>query len=130
MSVAPMAEWPFDKFSLERRSRQRFPLTLAVEYRLLDHDERWGSGKTCNISSTGALFEVGDRRPLFGSRYIGSPYFGSIELLVSWPYLLDGMCPLKLLMKGYVVRSEGRGVAIESSRHEFRTAGVRAARMI
>jgi hypothetical protein len=113
MSVGSIAVWP-----LERRSRERFPLALAVEYRLLDYDERWGAGKTCNISSTGALFEVSERRLLSGS----------IELLVSWPCLLDGVCALKLVMKGRVVRSEGRGVAIESRYHEFRTAGVRAAR--
>ena len=118
MSVAPTAAWPFDKSSLERRSRERFPLSLAVEYRLLGKDELWGFGKTCNISSTGALFETTERRP----------FAGSIELMVSWPFLLDGVCALKLVMRGRVVRSEGGGVAIETRHHEFRTAGLRSAR--
>src|ERR1700734_2619637 len=117
MSVALMATWPYSEFS-ERRSRERFPLALAVEYRLLGKDERWGSGKTCNISSTGALFEVTERHS----------FSGSIELMVSWPCLLDGVCALKLVMKGRVVRNEGRGVAIETRHHEFRTAGSRAVR--
>ena len=58
MSVAAR---PLDisAFSTDRRSRQRFPLTLAVEYRLLGKGERCGSGKTRNISSSGLLtFEV------------------------------------------------------------------------
>jgi hypothetical protein len=112
MSVA--AE-PFGKFtfSSDRRSRQRFPLALAVEYKLLDKGERCGSGRTCNISSTGVLFEVAERQS----------FSGSIELVVSWPCVLDGACALKLLMKGRVVRSEGRGIAIESRQYEFRTAG-------
>lgn len=101
------------KFSLERRSRRRFPLALAVEYRLLGQREHWRFGRTCNISSTGVLFEVADRLPLTGS----------IELMVSWPCVLDGACALKLMLKGRVVRVENVGIAIESSQHEFRTAG-------
>ena len=99
--------------SFERRSRQRFPLALAVEYRLLGQEERCGSGWTCNISSNGVLFESLD----------WAPFSGSIELMVSWPCTLDNACALKLVMKGRVVRSEGRGIAIHSTQHEFRTAG-------
>ena len=97
--------------SLDRRSRQRFPLALALEYKL--NGGRRGSGWTCNISSRGLLFEVTE----------GEPLSGSIELMVSWPCVLDGACALKLLMKGRVVRIDGRGVAIASTQHEFRTAG-------
>jgi hypothetical protein len=100
--------------ALDRRSRRRFPLALAVEYRLFDNAERCGSGWTCNISSTGVLFEVAERQP----------FSGNIELMVSWPYALDGACALKLVMKGRVVRADGRGIAIESMQHEFRTAGL------
>jgi hypothetical protein len=118
MLVTPGATWPFERHSLERRSRERFPLALPVEYRLLGRDERWGSGKICNISSSGALFEAEERQH----------FSGSIELMVSWPCLLDDACALKLVMRGRVVRSEGRGVAIEMKQHEFRTAGLRRAR--
>jgi hypothetical protein len=112
MSIAAQ---PFGMFSFpsERRTRQRFPLALAVEYRLLGKGERCGSGKTRNISSTGVLFEVAE----------WEPFSGSIELIVSWPCVLDGACALKLLMKGQVVRNEGKGIAIESRQYEFRTAG-------
>jgi hypothetical protein len=103
-------------FSSERRSRQRFPLALAVEYRLLGRGARRGSGWTLNISSTGVLFEAAESEPLSGS----------IELMVSWPFVMDGGCALKLVMKGRVVRIEGRGIAIESTQHEFRTAGLAA----
>jgi c-di-GMP-binding flagellar brake protein YcgR len=113
MSVAPIVPLRFDKSSFERRSRYRFPLALSVEYKLLGKGERSGSGKTRNISSTGMLIEVPDFEPVSGA----------IELVVSWPCVLDGACALKLLMKGRVVRSEGKGIAIESRQHEFRTAG-------
>jgi len=111
MSVAPTLA--LHSFPAERRARQRFPLVLAVEYKLLGKSERSGWGKTCNISSTGVLFEVTEKQP----------FAGSIEVMVSWPCLLDNTCALKLVMKGRVVRSEDGGVAIESRQHEFRTAG-------
>ncbi|MGP0071141.1 MAG: PilZ domain-containing protein [Bryobacteraceae bacterium] len=115
MPVIPISVQPFNvyMFSVERRSRQRFPLALAVEYRLLGPADRCGSGWTCNISSTGVLFEVAEREPLSGP----------IELMMSWPCVLDGACALKLVVKGRVVRHEGRGIAIASTQHEFRTAG-------
>lgn len=115
MPVIPISLQPFNlyMFSVERRARQRFPLALAMEYRLLGPSERCGSGWTRNISSTGVLFELDEREPLSGS----------IELMLSWPCVLNGACALKLLMKGRVVRNEGRGIAIASTQHEFRTAG-------
>jgi hypothetical protein len=108
------------KVSTEQRSHQRYPIELEVEYRLLakGQSEYLGSGKTRNISSAGVLFEV------LGSR----PASGPIELMLSWPFLLEGVCPLKLVMKGRIVRSDVRGVAIQSSYHEFRTAGSRIAK--
>jgi|SRR5580658_915288 hypothetical protein len=98
---------------LERRSRQRFPLALPVEYRRLGSDERIGSGWTCNISSTGVLFETTE----------WEPFTGMIEVMVNWPCVLDNACALKLVMKGRVVRIDGRGIAMASTQHEFRTAG-------
>lgn len=113
MSVAPFAAWSFDDFLVERRARQRFPLALALEYRLLGRGQRRGSGRTRNISSSGVLFEVAELQP----------FAGAIELMVTWPCLLDDECALKLVVRGRVVRNERGGVAIESTQHEFRTAG-------
>jgi hypothetical protein len=113
MAVAPIAAWSFEDFLVDRRARQRFPLALALEYRLLGRGQRRGSGRTRNISSSGLLFEVADPRP----------FSGAIELMVTWPCLLDDECALKLVVRGRVVRNESGGVAIESTQHEFRTAG-------
>jgi hypothetical protein len=88
-------------------------MALALQYRLIDNGGRRGSGWTCNISSTGVLFEVSE----------GEPVSGSIELIVSWPCVLDGACALNLFLRGRVVRIENRGVAMVSTQHEFRTAG-------
>jgi hypothetical protein len=120
MSTAPIAARTTGRSKrvlTEQRSHQRYPIELEVEYRLLakGRSEQVGSGKTRNISSGGILFDA------LGSR----PATGSIEVLLSWPFLLEGVCPLKLVMKGQIVRSDVRGVAIQYNYHEFRTAGSR-----
>jgi hypothetical protein len=123
MSTAPIAARTTGRSKrvlTEQRSHQRYPIELEVEYRLLakGRSEQVGSGKTRNISSGGILFDA------LGSR----PATGSIEVLLSWPFLLEGVCPLKLVMKGQIVRSDGRGVAIQYNYHEFRTAGSRSSK--
>jgi hypothetical protein len=119
MSAAPSAAHAdilLQKVS-EQRSHQRYPIELELEYRVLSkgRSEHLGSGKTRNISSGGVLFEVS------GS----PPAGGSIEVMLSWPFLLEGVCPLRLVMRGRIVRSDVHGIAIQSNYHEFRTAGSR-----
>jgi len=120
MSAAPIAARAAlrsKRVFSEQRSHQRYPIELEVEYRLLGkgRSEHVGSGKTRNMSSGGVLFEA-----------LGSPPAGcAIELMLNWPFLLEGVCPLRLVMRGRIVRSDVYGVAMQSSFHEFRTAGSR-----
>jgi|SRR5579871_4950964 len=102
----------------ELRSHQRFPISLDVQYRQIKRGRisDLGSGRTINISSGGILFAA-DHALAPGT---------NLEVLVNWPFLLEGVCPLKLVMRGRVVRSEGTSAAIQTSQHEFRTAGIRA----
>jgi hypothetical protein len=102
----------------DQRLHQRYPITLKVEYKLLNRGrvERLGSGLTMNISSGGIFFEADD--PL--------PTRGRVELAMEWPFLLEGVCALKLVMRGRIVRSDTNGIAVQIARHEFRTAGVRS----
>jgi PilZ domain len=113
MSAAHIGSRLVDEFYFEKRSRKRFPLHLEVQYRLLDNGDHRGSARAVNISSTGVLFEVADP----------SLFVGSIELMVTWPCFLGGVCLLKLVVVGSVVRSEGRRIAIHFTQHEFHTAG-------
>ncbi len=120
MSAAPIAvraAGRLQKVISEKRSHQRYPIELEVEYRLVSkgRPEHLGSGKTRNISSGGVLFEPLD----------APPTGGIIEVMLSWPFLLEGICPLRLVMRGRIVRSDVRGVAVRANFHEFRTAGSR-----
>ena len=111
-AATPVARHPND-----RRSHQRYPITLNADYRLF-HKGRadgLGSARTINIASGGVLLETD------ASLQAGS----SIELLINWPLLLEGVCPLRLVMWGRIMRSDSRGVAIKAKQHEFRTAGIR-----
>lgn len=122
MSAAPIAARAavrLHKFA-EQRSHQRYPIELEVEYRLLTkgRSQNRGSGKTRNISSRGVFFEALESAPA------GS----SIEIMLTWPFLLEGVCPLRLVMRGRIVRSDVRGIAIQTNYHEFRTAGSRLAK--
>lgn len=120
MSPAPAEARTAKLFEIvprEQRSHQRYPIRLEAEYKLVKKGQvEQGFGRTLNISSSGVFFEV--TSPL--------PSSGQIELLLNWPFLLEGVCPLKLVMRGRIVRNDGRGVAIRFKHHEFRTAGARA----
>lgn len=107
-----------DTLAFEQRLHPRYPIVLDVEYRLINRGriERLGSGRTLNISSGGVLMEVPEQMPSGGL----------IELLLNWPFLLEGVCPLKLVMRGRIVRCDANGVAIKARHHEFRTAGARS----
>jgi len=100
----------------DRRAHHRYPIRLDVEYKLQKKGRviLHGIGRTLNISSGGAFLAVND------SLEIG----GLIELAINWPLLLDGFCPLKLKIRGLIVRSDINGIAVEIQHHEFRTAGV------
>jgi hypothetical protein len=101
------------------RAHRRYPISLSVHYKLLGTGrvDLWGSGQTLNLSTGGAYFECDDALPAKSG----------IELVMRWPFLLEGVCPLNLVMRGRIVRVDGRRIAVQAQYHEFRTAGVRFA---
>jgi len=84
----------------DQRAHRRYPISLPVDYKL---------------RSKGRINHTGSGESL--------PAGGSIELVMNWPFLLEGVCPLKLVMRGRIVRSDGERIAIQAQQHEFRTAG-------
>ena len=101
----------------DQRSHRRYPIILEVEYRLSrNRVVRFGSASTLNISTGGLLFEVNDVLPSSGP----------IRLMLNWPFVLDEVCPLKLVIDGHIVRNEGNRIAIRIEYYEFHTAGARS----
>jgi hypothetical protein len=100
----------------ERRGTSRFPLREEVRYKML-HGKvvTTGTGKTLNIGSGGVLFTTEQRLP------IGR----IVEIAVNWPARLDGICPLKFVASGRIVRADDASAAVRIERYEFRTRSTR-----
>ena len=87
-----------------------------VRYRVLGGKHRTtqaGSGRTLNMSGGGVLFTT-------ESTLVAGEL---VELAVSWPALLNGVLPLKLVARGHLVRIEERQAAIAIEKYEFKTCG-------
>ena len=102
--------------SAERRSCQRFAITLQVHYTVVGTrgPMETGSGCTIDLSSSGLSFT--SDRPL--------PIGQKLHLSIDWPALLNGGVQLQLIMSGEVVRANETTAALQIQRHEFRTRPV------
>jgi hypothetical protein len=98
----------------ERRASRRFPLRLAIRYRWLGSSagSDWANSESLNISSSGLLFTTAG---------VLSPG-QAVEAFIAWPVWLDKRVPLKLVIRGPIVRNAGGQVAIRFERYEFKTA--------
>jgi hypothetical protein len=97
-----------------RRSPMRFAVELDVKYREVSRrpDNQEGAGKTINIGADGLLFTTQHSLRL-GAR---------VQLSLSWPVLLDGRTPLRLVQEGVVRWANERCAAVAVQRYEFRTS--------
>lgn len=97
----------------ERRANMRYPCRLCVSWRTLDPPVRRGESTigTLNISSKGILFSTAEQ---FDPGCV-------LEATLDWPVRLDQQIPLKLVVKGTVVRSSDGYTAMSITRYEFRT---------
>jgi hypothetical protein len=103
----------------DRRSEHRYPVKLALDYRIVLRDRKvvTGIGGTVDISSGGILVQTANSLPR------GVP----IELFIAWPARLNNTVALKLHVIGQTVRTQGRCTAVLIRRHAFRTSGTPSA---
>jgi hypothetical protein len=101
----------------DRRSdrRYQYEMELRFSYRR-GSTMLFGSGRTVDLSR-GAVRFVADNPPPDGA---------DVELRIAWPYLLQNVCPLELVVRGATVTAEGRGTVLTMSDYEFRTCGQRS----
>ena len=107
-----------DAIAGDRRQDRRYELQLDVKWKLIRRRRvlDTGTGQTIDMSSGGILFDAG--------RHL--PEGLNVELSITWPVLLHNVAPMQLKASGRIVRSTGRKVAIQTTAHEFRTAGLSA----
>jgi hypothetical protein len=104
----------------DQRLHRRYPIVLDAKFELFSEGrvELLGYARTLNISTGGVLLSTNDSLPAGRS----------IKVAMNWPLLLQGVCQLRLIICGHIVRSDGTRIAVHSTHHEFRTAGVRPTR--
>jgi hypothetical protein len=85
----------------ERRAFERYDIEHGVHYRAIGI-EISGSGKTVNMSRGGILLAI--------DRIL--PYGLSVELEVDWPVRLADEVPVKLVVRGKIVRSKKNGALL------------------
>lgn len=103
----------------ERRAFQRYHIEHGVHYQVIG-SEISGSGKTVNMSRGGVLLAI--------DRIL--PRGMSVEVQVDWPIRLADEDPVKLVIRGTIVRSKKNGVAfagVTISWYEFHTASNQSA---
>ena len=97
----------------ERRSARRYPIEIAVVYRLVRKGRvvQRGFGLTRNVSSGGLLIESSTNLS------IGT----EVEVFLAWPARLGGEVNLNLWIQGRAVRAGENCTAIAIQRSDFRT---------
>ena len=98
-----------------QRDKLRFPIEKDVCYLSVKRggSSAVGVGKTYQISSREVRFTT--QYPLMrGER---------VRLAVDWPAMLGDACPMKLEIRGSVIRSLPGAAAVSIASYEFRTRG-------
>ena len=101
----------------DRRGERRYPYEMELHFSYtLDGALYFGSGLTVDLSR-GAVRFVTDDPPPAGA---------DLELRIAWPYLLQNVCPLELVVRGTTASSSERGTILAMNHYEFRTCGQRS----
>jgi hypothetical protein len=101
----------------DRRGDRRYAYEMELQFSYtLGGVQHFGSGLTADLSR-GAVRFVADDPPPKGS---------DVELRIAWPYLLQNVCPLELVVRGKTTAVSDRGTILAISHYEFRTCGQRS----
>ncbi len=95
----------------DRRLARRYEIELDLRIVVLAPGgvAQIGTGRSCNLSSGGVLFE--STTPLSVGTHV--------ELWIRWPAPMDRARPLTLIANGIVVRKHGDLYGLSLVRHEF-----------
>jgi hypothetical protein len=101
----------------DRRADRRYQYDMELRFSYkLGSETRFGSGQTRDLSR-GAVCFTTENPPPDGT---------DVELRIAWPYLLQNVCPLELVVRGTAAVTSERGTVLIMSHYEFRTCGERS----
>ena len=102
---------------IDLRSSERYNLTLEVRFSYRFGGMIYvGTGRTRNLGGETVCFEV-DQQILKK---------GDVELRIAWPFRLQDICPLELVVQGTLIRTDDAVAVIKIRRYEFQTLGERS----
>ena len=107
----------------DKRRHRRYLISLNLRYKLMEGSRtlHLGHGKTLNMSSHGVLFQADDILDAQAEEILS--FSRVVVMEIDWPFHLNGICNLKFIMRGLVVRRDGTRLAVTIQRRELRTAG-------
>jgi len=107
-----------DVIAGDRRVHRRYQAELRLSFRYTDRTgvNHPGTGVTIELSRGGIRFHSDDHPPV-GTKS---------EFRIAWPFLLQDICPLELIVKGTVLGTSDRGTVVRTCSYEFRTCGDRS----
>src|SRR5579883_1033798 len=96
----------------DRRNDRRYAVEIPLRFSYSQKGVAYiGSGTVADLSRSGVRFST-DSAPPDGVE---------IELRLAWPFLLQNVCPLELVIRGEVYRTGPRGTVVKLHHYEFRT---------
>jgi hypothetical protein len=95
-------------------NRYQYEMELRFTYRLRG-TTCFGTGRTEDLSRTAVRFTT-ETPPPDGAL---------VQLRIAWPFLLQNVCPLELVVSGEV-ETGARGTVLRMNHYEFRTCGQRS----
>jgi len=101
----------------DRRSERRYQYEMELRFTYTEGSAtHFGSGHTADLSR-GAVRFIADNPP---------PEGALVELRIAWPFLLQNVCPLELLVRGTIASNSERGTVLAMNSYEFQTCGERS----
>jgi len=101
----------------DRRADRRYYVEIPLRFSYTRKGVAYlGTGRVCDMSRGGVRFEA-DSPPPDGAE---------VELRLAWPFLLQNVCPLELVIRGEVMKTGSRGTVVRMHHYEFRTCGSRS----
>jgi hypothetical protein len=102
----------------DRRSMKRYDCELELRFESWDKrgTDRRGHGVTQDLSRKHLRFQT-DEPPQVGDR---------LEARIAWPFLLQNVCRLQLVVRGPVMEVGERGTLVRIDSYEFQTCGERS----
>lgn len=103
--------------ALDLRASDRHHLTLELRFLYRFRGMTYlGTGRTRDLGGETVCFEV-DQQILKR---------GDVELRIAWPMRLQDVCPLELVVKGSVIRTDDSIAVVRMRSYEFQTLGERS----